>query len=540
MDFVQRNLINERNNLQVELAKAKILIAQLNESKVQGLKDVIQNAHANEGNLSVAGAQLAASATEELRKMGESSHNDKDHHFKNVKPFELSEQAEYISDLENVIVTIAESINVSAADLYETYRITPARRALLDKIQSTAMRDAADAMGPDGEDFRASSIKKSDAALSRISRIELMKMKGKPSDKRTHDQHPMHRFFPDDRSPNQLTDRALNADLAAERKREISNRPKKKNKNFLNESVEQQIRAVKKAEKVVFKNAAMDSSNLASATSVMGIPVSVNTGVVANATHPTVANSMGNFRPDGMLVNVPTAKNLRGLFTDPDSRTTLRHELAHATQFAVQDKRGRINPSLPNLKLREPKIIPSGVSDLSGANYSNNDLEMNARAISSAVDANRQHKKQIRKHLAAGLSLQDAKHAARTSMLNKHMSLERTGSRNIIDTLMNQDTEFVPNNDRMSERLPKIVKKLIYGSPALTRKLRSDRGEQIIKGLSPIASDEYNSILPAGSVSNKDRTQRVSKAIMYGAKGENKVRKAISRGLQMAEKDFKG
>ena len=148
MDFIQRNLINERNNLQIELAKAKALIA----------------------------------------------------------------------------------------ELQETYRITPARRALLDKIQSIAMRDAADAMGPDGEDFRASSIKKSDAALSRISRIELMKMKGKPSDKRTHDQHPMHRFFPDDRSPNQLTDRALNADLAAERKREISNRPKKKNK--LNEQAE--------------------------------------------------------------------------------------------------------------------------------------------------------------------------------------------------------------------------------------------------------------------------------------------------------------
>ena len=142
MDFVQRNLINERNNLQIELAKAKLLIA----------------------------------------------------------------------------------------ELQETYRITPVRRDLLNKIQSTAMRDAADAMGPDGEDFRASSIKKSDGALSRISRIELMKMKGKPSDKRTHDQHPMHRFFPDDRSPNQLTDRALNADLAAERKREISNRPKKKNK----------------------------------------------------------------------------------------------------------------------------------------------------------------------------------------------------------------------------------------------------------------------------------------------------------------------
>jgi hypothetical protein len=232
MDFVQRNLINERNNLQVELAKANILIAQLNESAVEGLKKVIQNAHADKANLSVAGAQVAASATKALRNMGRISHDNENHHFgDDLKPFEVNEQTQYISDLENVIATIAESMNVSAADLYETYRITPARRALLDKIQSNAMRDAADAMGPDGEDFRASSIKKSDGALSRISRIELMKMKGKPSDKRTHAQHPMHRFFPDDRSPNQLTDRALNADLTKERKREISNRPKKKKAN---------------------------------------------------------------------------------------------------------------------------------------------------------------------------------------------------------------------------------------------------------------------------------------------------------------------
>ena len=32
MDFVQRNLINERNNLQIELAKAKALIAELQET----------------------------------------------------------------------------------------------------------------------------------------------------------------------------------------------------------------------------------------------------------------------------------------------------------------------------------------------------------------------------------------------------------------------------------------------------------------------------------------------------------------------------
>jgi hypothetical protein len=34
MDFVQRNLINERNNLQIELAKAKLLIAELSEGNI--------------------------------------------------------------------------------------------------------------------------------------------------------------------------------------------------------------------------------------------------------------------------------------------------------------------------------------------------------------------------------------------------------------------------------------------------------------------------------------------------------------------------
>jgi hypothetical protein len=246
MDFVQRNLINERNNLQIELAKANILIAQLNElsnktlgsyiKKASGVdtepgfvdwrkrNDVMTLAYDAEGITDAGGDDSEFRNKLKNRKEGIGRAVDRI-----TKP--MSEQTQYISDLENVIATIAESMNVSAADLYETYRITPVRRDLLDKIQSKAMRDAADAMGPDGEDFRASSIKKSDGALSRISRIELMKMKGKPSDKRTHAQHPMHRFFPDDRSPNQLTDRALNADLASERKREISNRPKKKKAN---------------------------------------------------------------------------------------------------------------------------------------------------------------------------------------------------------------------------------------------------------------------------------------------------------------------
>ena len=44
MDFVQRNLINERNDLQIELAKANILIAQLNELSNKTLGSYIKKA----------------------------------------------------------------------------------------------------------------------------------------------------------------------------------------------------------------------------------------------------------------------------------------------------------------------------------------------------------------------------------------------------------------------------------------------------------------------------------------------------------------
>jgi hypothetical protein len=243
MDFVQRNLINERNNLQIELAKANILIAQLNElsnktlgsyiKKASGVdtepgfvdwrkrNDVMTLAYDAEGITDAGGDDSEFRNKLKNRQKGIGRAVDR-----LTKP--MSEQTQYISDLENVIATIAESINVSAADLYETYRITPARRDVLNKIESNAMRNASDAVGPDGEDFRASSIKKHDSAMSRVGRVQMIKMMGKPSDKRTHDEHPMHRYFPDDRAPNQLTDRALKADLTAERKREISNRPKKK------------------------------------------------------------------------------------------------------------------------------------------------------------------------------------------------------------------------------------------------------------------------------------------------------------------------
>ena len=103
-------------------------LVQLNESAVQGLKKVIQNAHADKANLSVAGAQVAASATKALRNMGNISHGDENHHFgDDLKPFELSEQTEYISSLENAVVALAESMNMSVEDLME-YQVSDKNR----------------------------------------------------------------------------------------------------------------------------------------------------------------------------------------------------------------------------------------------------------------------------------------------------------------------------------------------------------------------------------------------------------------------------
>ena len=246
MDFVQRNLINERNNLQIELAKANILIAQLNELSNKTLGSYIKKAsgvNTEPGGMSWSQRNDIATLDNDAGHIADSG-SDPSRVLKTLKNRKegigravdrltkpISEQAEYISDLENVIATIAESINVSAADLYETYRITPVRRDLLNKIEGTAMRDAKDAIGPDGEDYRASSLKKHDRAMSRIGRIQMIKMMGKPADKRTFEEHPTLRYFPDDRNPKDLKDKAIKSDLKAERVREISNRPKKKKAN---------------------------------------------------------------------------------------------------------------------------------------------------------------------------------------------------------------------------------------------------------------------------------------------------------------------
>jgi len=127
MDFVQRNLINERNNLQIELAKAKALIAQLSEaypysenkypeqhSEIEQRKNVSNNSHPKTVSDNKQGvSSLAAKRKQQAR----------DASFK--KP--MSEQAEYISDLENIIATIAEQLGVHPNDLLNEYNINEAR-----------------------------------------------------------------------------------------------------------------------------------------------------------------------------------------------------------------------------------------------------------------------------------------------------------------------------------------------------------------------------------------------------------------------------
>ena len=119
MDFVQRNLINERNNLQVELAKAKAIIAQLSEG--------MQPAAARANDVELARLQRKSKIDlgvrgphkegEGITPAGEGAQNRR--LAQQEKAFPMAEQAEYISDLENVIISIAEQLGVHPNDLLD-------------------------------------------------------------------------------------------------------------------------------------------------------------------------------------------------------------------------------------------------------------------------------------------------------------------------------------------------------------------------------------------------------------------------------------
>jgi hypothetical protein len=112
MDFVQRNLINERNNLQVELAKAKLVIAQLSEGMLGNAVEKVKKAF---GKQTVTPRQNPANSPPKDSRawpIGEYSYPDS----AGTKN-EVHEQAQYISSLENAVIALAESMNMSVKDL---------------------------------------------------------------------------------------------------------------------------------------------------------------------------------------------------------------------------------------------------------------------------------------------------------------------------------------------------------------------------------------------------------------------------------------
>jgi hypothetical protein len=156
MDFVQRNLINERNNLQIELAKANILIAQLNELSNKTLGSYIKKASGvdtgpsfipappwNDPTPKNDVANLNQNAHQnytfqnleklENRKQGIGRAVDQltsrlvDAKYKRLVPKPTNEQAEYISSLENAVIALAESMNMSVEDLLNEDSIIEAR-----------------------------------------------------------------------------------------------------------------------------------------------------------------------------------------------------------------------------------------------------------------------------------------------------------------------------------------------------------------------------------------------------------------------------
>jgi len=115
MDFVQRNLINERNNLQVELAKAKILIAQLSEEKKIVGERPKKGPHVREQKPKI--YVQGKDGNYEPQSIPTKQQNTSP-----AGPESTNEQAQYISSLENAVIALAESMNMSAEDLLNEVR----------------------------------------------------------------------------------------------------------------------------------------------------------------------------------------------------------------------------------------------------------------------------------------------------------------------------------------------------------------------------------------------------------------------------------
>jgi hypothetical protein len=147
MDFVQRNLINERNNLQIELTKANLVIAQLNELSNKTLGSYIKKAagvNTEPGGMSWSqrndiatldndAGHIADSGSDPSRVLNTLKNRKEgigravdqltsrlvDAKYKRLVPKPTNEQAEYISRLENTVIALAESMNMSVEELME-------------------------------------------------------------------------------------------------------------------------------------------------------------------------------------------------------------------------------------------------------------------------------------------------------------------------------------------------------------------------------------------------------------------------------------
>ena len=130
-----------------------------------------------------------------------------------LKDRELKADLKHARKIERPIVK--KKVN-EASEVTEIYRITPARRAVLDKIKDKATSDANRVT--DEDDYSSKGLRDSKVAHARMRRVDLIKMMGKPSDKRTAEEHPDLKYTPKNSTPNQLKDRELKADLKHARK----------------------------------------------------------------------------------------------------------------------------------------------------------------------------------------------------------------------------------------------------------------------------------------------------------------------------------
>jgi hypothetical protein len=136
----------------------------------------------------------------------------------------VNEQLAYITELEDAIIA-----------LDEVYRMTPERDAILKREKNKAQKDIDDSLEStyelsklnNEEEMAEDEGRKLAAASARKGRIELLRMKTEPLEKREFGDHPdlLVKYFPDE-LPNRnraLSDSSLNKDLKVRRRIEKIN-----------------------------------------------------------------------------------------------------------------------------------------------------------------------------------------------------------------------------------------------------------------------------------------------------------------------------